>query len=64
MDVAKIMGGKISDITTDTMTVEIADTAEHLQTMLDLLMPYGIKEVARTGTIALQKGMDSVSVQK
>ncbi len=64
MDVAKIMGGKISDITTDTMTVEIADTAEHLQTMLDLLMPYGIKEVARTGTIALQKGMDSISVQK
>ena len=64
MDVAKIMGGKISDITTDTMTVEIADTAEHLQTMLDLLMPYGIKEVARTGTIALQKGMDSISVKK
>ncbi len=64
MDIAKIMGGKISDITTDTMTVEIADTAEHLQTMLDLLMPYGIKEVARTGTIALQKGMDSISVQK
>lgn len=64
MDIAKIMGGKISDITTDTMTVEIADTAEQLQTMLDLLMPYGIKEVARTGTIALQKGMDSISVQK
>ena len=55
MDIAKIMGAKISDITTSTMTVEIADTAERLQTMLDLLTPYGIKEVVRTGTIALQR---------
>ena len=64
MDIAKIMGAKISDITTSTMTVEIADTAERLQTMLDLLTPYGIKEVVRTGTIALQRGGESITVQK
>ena len=64
IDVAKIMGAKISDITTLTMTVEIADTAERLQTMLDLLTPYGVKEVVRTGTIALQKGGESILVQK
>ena len=64
MDIAKIMGAKISDITTSTMTVEIADTAERLQTMLDLLAPYGVKEVVRTGTIALQRGGESIMVQK
>ena len=63
-DIAKIMGAKISDITTSTMTVEIADTAERLQTMLDLLTPYGVKEVVRTGTIALQRGGESISAQK
>lgn len=64
IDIVKIMGGKISDITTTTMTVEIADTADNLQTMLDLLAPYGVKEVVRTGTIALQKGGDSMTAQK
>ena len=64
MDVAKIMGAKISDITTSTMTVEIADTAERLQTMLDLLAPYGVREVVRTGTIALQRGGESITVLK
>ena len=64
MDIAKIMGAKISDITTSTMTVEIADTAERLQTMLDLLAPYGVKEVVRTGTIALQRGGESITIQK
>ena len=43
------------------LTVEIADTAERLQTMLDLLKPYGIKEVVRTGTIALQRGEGSIT---
>ena len=64
VDIAKIMGAKISDITTTTMTVEIADTADRLQTLLDLLAPYGIKEVVRTGTIALQRGGESITVQK
>lgn len=63
MDIAKIMGAKISDITIGTMTVEIADTSERLQTMLDLLTPFGIKEVVRTGTIAVQKGGESISVK-
>ncbi len=62
MDIAKIMGAKISDITTSAMTVEIADTAERLQTVLDLLKPYGIKEVVRTGTIALQRGEGSITI--
>ena len=62
MDIAKIMGAKVSDITTSSMTIEIADTADRLQTILNLLAPYGIKEVVRTGTIALQKGSDSISV--
>lgn len=63
MDIAKIMGAKISDITISTMTVEIADTSERLQTMLDLLTPFGIKEVVRTGTIAVQKGGEAISVK-
>lgn len=63
MDIAKIMGAKISDITLNTMTVEIADTSERLETMLDLLTPFGIKEVVRTGTIAVQKGGESISVK-
>ena len=62
-DIAKIMGAKISDITLNTMTVEIADTSERLETMLDLLTPFGIKEVVRTGTIAVQKGGESISVK-
>ena len=60
MNIADIMGAKISDITRTTMTLEVSDTCERLETMIDLVRPYGLKEVIRTGTIAIQKGKDAV----
>ena len=33
------------------------------ETMLELLRPYGLREVIRTGTIATQKGSDSITVK-
>ncbi len=45
------------------MTLEVSDTTERLETMLELLRPYGLREVIRTGTIATQKGSDSITVK-
>ena len=60
MNIADIMGAKISDITRTTMTLEVSDTCERLETMIELVRPYGLKEVIRTGTIAIQKGKDAL----
>jgi acetolactate synthase I/III small subunit len=38
----------------------VSDTTERLETMIELVKPYGIKEVIRTGTIAIQKGKDAL----
>ena len=56
MDLCKIMGAKIIDISRSTLTVEMTDTAEQIALLEDLLTPYRILEVARTGLIAVQKG--------
>ncbi len=56
MQIADLMSAKIVDITPSTFTFEIADTNERLQTLFDLLKPYGIKEIVRTGTVAIEKG--------
>ena len=59
---ADIAKGKISDISTNSMTIELSDTKQNLDTYEELLRPYGIKEVVRTGTIAMQKGEAAVRV--
>lgn len=60
IDIARVMQAKISDISPKTITIEISDTTEQLEILQELLTPYGILEVVRTGTIALQKGLDTI----
>lgn len=60
IDIVKIMQGEIVDISHTTLTVELSDKPEKVDLLIELLSHYNILEVARTGTIALQKGAESV----
>jgi acetolactate synthase, small subunit len=60
IDIVKIMQGEIVDISHTTMTVEMSDKPEKIDLLIELLSHYNIQEVARTGTIALQKGSEIV----
>ena len=56
MNVCQIMGGKIDDISPTSMTLELSDTTEKVDLFEELLRPFSILEVARTGLVALRKG--------
>jgi acetolactate synthase-1/3 small subunit len=60
IDIAKIMDCEIVDISHTTLTLEHADWPEKIDLLIDLLSKYHILEITRTGTIALQRGSDSV----
>jgi len=53
------MKAKIVDLTPTTLTIEITDRPERVRQLLDMVEPYGIVELARTGTVALEKGAAS-----
>ncbi len=63
ISVCDLAHGKISDISANSITIEISDSAQNLNNFEELLRPYGIKEIVRTGTIAIQKGEAAVSVR-
>ncbi len=58
MRITELMRARIVDATRTSLTVEFADTPERTETLETLLRPYGIKEVVRTGVIAIEKGAD------
>jgi acetolactate synthase-1/3 small subunit len=60
IDIAKIMDCEIVDISHTTLTLEHSDWPEKIDLLIDLLSKYHILEITRTGTIALQRGADSV----
>ena len=56
MKIAELMRAKIIDVSVNTITLEMADTFDNIETLANLLKPYGIKEMVRTGTVAIEKG--------
>ena len=55
MTICNILNAKVTDVSLTSMTMEIADTPERLNTFEDMMRPFSIIEVVRTGVIALQK---------
>ncbi len=52
-NLARIFNGRVDHVDHQCMIVELSATREKIQAMLDVLKPYGIIEMARTGQIVL-----------
>lgn len=53
--IAELMNAKIIDVSVNTVTLQITDTSDNIETLINLLRTYGIKEIARTGTVAIER---------
>jgi acetolactate synthase-1/3 small subunit len=51
-----IFRAEIVDVAPDSLTIEITGVEGKIDSLLDLLRPFGIKEVTRTGRIAMVRG--------
>ncbi len=48
---------KVVDISNNEFTIEATGTHDKLQAIINLLTRFGIKEIARTGTVAMKRAM-------
>ena len=56
MTICNICGAKVADLSPTSISIELSDTPDRVNTFEELMRPFNILEVARTGMIALQKG--------
>ena len=52
----EIFRGKVIDVSPKNYTIEITGDANKIRAFLELLKPMGIKEIARTGRVAMTRG--------
>ncbi len=64
LTIADITGAKVIDISQTTMTLLLADTYAHVLRFEEITKPYGVLEEVRTGTIAIQKGAETMTFKK
>ena len=55
VQIVDIFRAKIIDISTKTMTVEITGKEDKVDAAIGMLRPFGIREIARTGAVALKR---------
>ena len=63
IEIANVFRTKIVDVGKNTVTIEATGAGDKLAAMEDLLRAYGIKELARTGKIALSRGSREKTAQ-
>jgi len=56
IQVVDIFRADIVDVSADSLTIEVTGTEDKIISLVNLLRPFGIKEIARTGRIAVGRG--------
>lgn len=56
---ANLFRAKVVDVSPDRLMIELAGAEEKLEAFIDLVRPYGLIELARTGVIAMPRGLQT-----
>ncbi len=56
IEIANLFRGKVVDVGKMSLMIELAGTEEKIEAFIELMKPYTIKELARTGVIAMARG--------
>ncbi len=59
--IVEIFRAKVVDVSSDTYTVEITGDEGKIKGFLEMLKPLGIKEIVRSGRIAISRGLKSIN---
>ncbi len=62
IQIVEIFRAKIIDVSKNTLTVEISGATDKVEALEDMLKQFGIKEIVRTGTIAIERGNKYIKV--
>lgn len=63
MHIVDIFRGKVIDVSPEAYLIEVTGAEDKISAILELLGPLGIKEIARTGKVAMHRGMQLLSVR-
>jgi acetolactate synthase I/III small subunit len=61
IEIADVFRAKIVDVDVEAITVEVTGAPGKIEAMIRLLSPYGIRELVRSGMIAVGRGARSIT---
>jgi acetolactate synthase-1/3 small subunit len=56
-EIADLFGARVADVAPRSLVIEAVGSVARIDSLLEMLRPYGIKEIARTGRVAVARGV-------
>jgi acetolactate synthase-1/3 small subunit len=63
MQLVDIFRAKVVDVAAESLTIEITGPEDKVDSLVQLLRPFGIKELVRTGRVAMVRGSNGQATQ-
>lgn len=64
IEITSVFRANIVDISSNTLTAEITGPDRKVNAFIELVEPYGIEEISRTGMTALERGTNTLKLDK
>jgi acetolactate synthase-1/3 small subunit len=64
IEIVEVFKAKVVDVSHNSLVIEITGSSEKVNGFIELMKPYGIIEMARTGKVALERGLFLESKEK
>lgn len=61
LEAANLFRARVVDVVTDSLVIEVTGDTAKIKALLKVLEPYGIKEIAQSGLLAIGRGSKSIS---
>ena len=61
LEMVQMFRAKVVDVATESLTIEATGNSEKLRALLEVLEPYGIKELVQSGMVAIGRGPRSIT---
>lgn len=62
--VSEVFRARVVDAAPDTVVIEVTGPSEKIDSLITLVRSYGIKEIARTGAVAMVRGSGAVATTR
>jgi acetolactate synthase I/III small subunit len=59
LELASVFRARVVDVATESLTIEITGGEDKIDGLLEVLRPYGVLEMVRTGIVAMRRGSKS-----
>ena len=61
LEAANLFRARVVDVATDSLVIEVTGDTAKVEALLRVLEPYGVKEIAQSGLVAIGRGSKSIS---